>query len=54
MQHHPLARRRVLAALAAIVAVAAVVGGGIGIARASHHQDNPLVELNPAMDMSDV
>jgi hypothetical protein len=54
MQHHPLARRRVLAALAAIVAVAAVGAGGIGIARASDHQDNPLVELNPAMDMSDV
>jgi hypothetical protein len=54
MQHHPLARRRVLAALAAIVAVGAVGAGGIGIARASDHQDNPLVELNPAMDMSDV
>ena len=27
---------------------------GIGVARASDHQDNPLVELNPAMDMTDV
>lgn len=38
------------------VAVAAVLVGatGIGVARASDHQDNPLVELNPAMDMTDV
>jgi hypothetical protein len=41
---------------AAAVAVAAllVAGAGIGVARASDHQDNPLVELNPAMDMTDV
>ena len=31
-----------------------LAGTGIGIARASDHQDNPLVELNPAMDMTDV
>jgi hypothetical protein len=34
---------------AGLVAIA-----GIGVARASDHQDNPLVELNPAMDMTDV
>src|SRR5262245_37551749 len=43
------------ARLAAAVAVfGALAGTGIGIARASDHQDNPLVELNPAMDMTDV
>jgi hypothetical protein len=40
------------------VAIAAttllVAGAGIGVARASDHQDNPLVEVNPAMDMTDV
>src|SRR5881409_2296430 len=42
--------RRVLALLAAL----GVVGfAGVRAARASDHQDNPLVELNPAMDMSD-
>jgi hypothetical protein len=39
---------------AAVAAVVVVAGTGIGIARASDHQDNPLVELNPAMDMTDV
>ena len=43
-------RQRMLASLAALVAIAGV---GVGVARASDHQDNPLVELNPAMDMSD-
>ena len=43
--------RRGAAVLAAAVLVA---GAGIGVARASDHQDNPLVELNPAMDMTDV
>ena len=43
------------ARLASAVAMVAVLAGtGIGIARASDHQDNPLVELNPAMDMTDV
>ena len=38
----------------ALVAVAGMIGfAGIRSARASDHQDNPLVELNPAMDMSD-
>ena len=46
--------RRALTALAAIAAIAAVSATGIRVARASDHQDNPLVELNPAMDMSDV
>ena len=54
MQLHPLTRRRLLATIGATVALAVVGVGGIGIARASDHQDNPLVELNPAMDMSDV
>lgn len=39
------------------IALAAVLGlaGAVSIraARASDHQDNPLVELNPSMDMSD-
>src|SRR6478672_359629 len=39
---------------AAVTTVAVLAGTGIGIARASDHQDNPLVELNPAMDMTDV
>ncbi|MEO8560782.1 MAG: DUF4331 family protein [bacterium] len=47
-------RQRALTALAAFAAIAAVVATGVGVARASDHQDNPLVELNPAMDMSDV
>ena len=43
--------------VAAIVAVVLVAGSGLAVARvarASDHQDNPLVELNPAMDMTDV
>jgi hypothetical protein len=52
MQLHSITRRRLLAIIGTGVALAAA--GGIGIARASDHQDNPLVELNPAMDMSDV
>jgi hypothetical protein len=47
-----LGRRGVAVAAAALVV--AVVGSGIGVARASDHQDNPLVELNPSMDMTDV
>ncbi len=43
--------RRVAITLAAAGFVAVA---GIGVARASDHQDNPLVELNPAMDMTDV
>lgn len=41
-------------AIAAVIAAGALVGAGIGVARASDHQDNPLVELNPSMDMTDV
>ena len=38
----------------ALLAVLALVGTvGVRAARASDHQDNPLVELNPSMDMSD-
>src|SRR5262249_14000108 len=44
-------RGRVAAAIGAAMLVA---GAGIGVARASDHQDNPLVELNPASDMTDV
>jgi hypothetical protein len=44
-------RRGAVAITAMAVALAAT---GIGVARASDHQDNPLVELNPAMDMTDV
>jgi hypothetical protein len=44
-------RGRIAAAIGAAMLVA---GFGIGVARASDHQDNPLVELNPAMDMTDV
>ena len=52
MQYRSLGRRRrALAGLAALVAVAAI---GVGVARASDHQDTALVELNPKMDMSDV
>lgn len=52
MQFRSIGRRQRV--LAAIVAVGAIAIGGFGVARASDHQDNPLVELNPAMDMSDV
>jgi hypothetical protein len=52
MQARFLGHRRL--AFAALVAVALVTATGIGVARASDHQDNPLVEVNPAMDMTDV
>ena len=42
--------RRTVAVPAALGLIGAV---GVRAARASDHQDNPLVELNPAMDMSD-
>lgn len=45
-----LAPRRL--AITAFVAVCAA--GGVGIALASDHQDTPDVELNPAMDMTDL
>ena len=45
-----LGRRAAITLTAAVL----VAGAGIGVARASDHQDNPLVELNPAMDMTDV
>ena len=40
--------------LAAFALIAGALAGGVGIAVASDHQDTPLVELNPRMDMSDV
>ena len=39
---------------AAVTTVAILAGTGIGVARASDHQDNPLVEASPATDMTDV
>jgi hypothetical protein len=38
------------------IAAAAIVAGltSLGVAHASDHQDDPLVELNPSMDMTDV
>ncbi len=39
--------------LAAIAALAIIGVASVRVATASDHQDNPLVELNPAMDMSD-
>jgi hypothetical protein len=47
-------RQRIVAALGALAAIGAITAAGTRVARASDHQDNPLVELNPAMDMSDV
>ena len=52
MQFRSMGRRRF--AIASLVTLSAVALIGVGVARASDHQDNPLVELNPAMDMSDV
>lgn len=40
--------------LAAFALITGALAGGVGIAVASDHQDTPLVELNPRMDMSDV
>src|SRR3954466_10208309 len=37
----------------ATAVVGLLAAAGVQRARASDHQDNPLVELNPAMDMSD-
>ena len=41
-------------ALATFAAVALVGAAGIGVARASDHQDSPGVEGSPAVDMTDV
>ena len=44
-------------ALAAVIAIATIAAGSAVLARrasASDHQDNPLVELNPSLDMTDV
>ena len=46
--------RRGLRGLALLSALGLIGFAGIRAASASDHQDNPLVELNPAMDMSDV
>ena len=52
MQFHFLKHKRLL--LTAFAATALVGAAGIGVARASDHQDNPLVEASPATDMTDV
>ena len=45
-----------LRAAVVMLAAAVVLGGALAVRRtfASDHQDNPLVELNPALDMTDV
>jgi hypothetical protein len=47
-------RKRAVTALLAVAAIA--VGSTVAVRRAaaSDHQDNPLVELNPSLDMTDV
>jgi hypothetical protein len=51
MQFRTLARGRTGFALLAALSIAGIAG--VRSVQASDHQDNPLVELNPAMDMSD-
>jgi hypothetical protein len=46
--------KRVVATIGAAILVAGTGLAVVRTARASDHQDNPLVELNPAMDMTDV
>src|SRR3954471_5549033 len=50
--HFTLSRRG-RAGLAMAIVAGLIAAAGVQRARASDHQDNPLVELNPAMDMSD-
>ena len=52
MQFRSVRHKRVV--LSALASVALVGAGGIGVARASDHQDNPVVEVSPALDMTDV
>jgi hypothetical protein len=52
MQFHFMKEKRL--ALAAVAATALVGAAGIGVARASDHQDSPVVEASPALDMTDV
>jgi hypothetical protein len=40
--------------LAALLVVAGALAGGVRYATGSDHQDTPLVELNPRMDLTDV
>ena len=40
--------------LAAILVVTGGIAGGVGVLASSDHQDTPLVELNPRMDLTDV
>ena len=52
MQFHFVKHKRLV--LTALGAVALVGATGIGVARASDHQDSPSVEATPAIDMTDV
>ena len=52
MRFRLIGRARRVPTLLALALTAGAIG--VGVARASDHQDNPLVELNPSMDMSDV
>ena len=52
MQFRFLKHKRLV--LSALAATALVGAAGIGVARASDHQDNPVVEASPATDMTDV
>jgi hypothetical protein len=52
MQFRFLRHKRLM--LSALAAAAFVGAAGIGVARASDHQDNPVVETSPATDMTDV
>jgi hypothetical protein len=52
MQFRFLKHRRLV--LSALATTALVGAAGIGVARASDHQDNPVVEASPATDMTDV
>ena len=40
--------------LAAILVLTGVMAGGVRLLAGSDHQDTPLVELNPRMDLTDV
>ena len=49
-----LGRRGALVAITSVAAIAIGVAVSARRASASDHQDNPLVELNPSLDMTDV
>src|SRR5579862_8511445 len=47
-------RRRTIAALSTLALISVGAAVAVKKAAASDHQDNPLVELNPSLDMTDV